>query len=136
MNMRNNYGRLALALIRQGHQDSAIMVCDKAVEMMPDEVVPFDFFLIPIADAYFAAGATEKGNQISERLYVYAEENLAYFFGFSGSKAEKMDRYQQQYMAYLQEIMKLAEKHGRQDLFNRSKALFDEYYQIYVKGIT
>ena len=136
MNMRNNYGRLAQALIREGREDSAIMVCNKAVEMMPDEVVPFDFFLIPIADAYFAAGATEKGVRISETLYDYAEENLVYFFGFSGKKAEEIDRYQQQYMAYLQEIMKLAEKHGRQDLFKRSKALFDEYYQIYVKGIT
>jgi hypothetical protein len=136
MNMRNNYGRLAQALVREGRKDSAITVCDKAVEMMPDEVVPFDFFLIPIADAYFAAGETAKGNVIAEQLFAYAEENLAYFFGFSGKKAEKMDRYQQQYMAYLQEIMKLSEKHGLQDLFNRSKALFDEYYQIYVKGIT
>jgi tetratricopeptide (TPR) repeat protein len=136
MNMRNNYGRLAQALIREGRKDSAILICDRALELMPDEVVPFDFFLIPIADAYYAAGADDKGNAIAERLLTYAEENLVYFFSFKGNKAEKMDRYHQQYMAYLQEIMKLLERHQQTDLFQRSKALFDEYYQKYVKGIT
>jgi len=136
MNMRNNYGRLAQALIREGKNDSAIMICDRAVGMMPDEVASFDFFLIPIADAYYAAGATDKGNEITEKLLTYAEVNLAYFFSFTGKKAEKMDRYRQQYMAYLNEITKLVEKHQQKDLQNRVKALFDEYYQKYVKTIT
>ena len=136
MNMRNNFGRMAQALVREGKNESAIMICDRAVEMMTDEVVSYDFFMVPIADAYYAAGATDKGNEITEILFAYAEENLAYYFSFSGGKAEQVDKYQQQYMAFLREIIKLAERHRQSDLQTRAQSLFDEYYQKYVKAIT
>ena len=136
MNMRNNFGRIAQALVREGKNESAIKICDRAIEMMTDEVVSYDFFMVPIADAYYAAGATDKGNEIMEILYAYAEENLAYFFSFSGGKAEQIDKYQQQYMAFLREIIKLAERHRQTDLQIRAQSLFDEYYQKYVKAIT
>ncbi|MEA3478200.1 MAG: UbiA family prenyltransferase, partial [Bacteroidota bacterium] len=136
MNLRNNYGRLAQALILEGKQDSAIQVCDRIVEMIPDQSVSYDYFMIPIADAYYATGATDKANAITERLFTYVEQNLQYFFRFSGDKEEQIDRYRQQYLAMVREIMKMTERYEQEDLHDRSKALFDSYYQLYVKAIT
>ncbi len=86
-NLRNNFSRLAFALAAENKMDSAVRVCDKALEVMPNENVPFDKMLIPILDVYYRAGAFEKGNALAEILLNRYDQEITYFTRFSGSDA-------------------------------------------------
>jgi tetratricopeptide (TPR) repeat protein len=132
MNMRNIYSRLAKALILENRNDSAIEVCDRLIEMIPDEAVLYDFFMIPVAEAYYDAGATEKGDAILQRLYELTLQNLENYFGFTGNKAEEIDQSRQHNLAMMREIYQTAEQKGRIEIATEAKSIFDQYYQRYI----
>ena len=64
MNFRNNYSRLAEALLQKGDTLKAIQTLDKCMTEFPRDVVNFSYFALPIIDVYFKAGEEEKGKQI------------------------------------------------------------------------
>ena len=65
MNFRNNFARLAKTLILQDKDTAkAIVVLDKAMEIMPKEKFPYSFVSIYLADSYLIAGETDKGEAI------------------------------------------------------------------------
>ncbi|MBU2650321.1 MAG: DUF2723 domain-containing protein [Bacteroidetes bacterium] len=132
MNLRNIYGRLAQELIRQGKKDSAALVADRITEIIPDASIPYDYFVVPVADAYYKSGRTDKGDAILVKLYDHTLDNLYYFFSFTGDKAEKVDFQRQQNLAMMQEIYRLALENQREDIAGESKKIFDQYYQRYV----
>jgi hypothetical protein len=68
MRFRNNFARLAEALIKENRRDSAIKVLDKCVSLASPPQVPDDLNTISIAKAYFAAGDSVKGLNIT-RVY-------------------------------------------------------------------
>jgi len=61
MNFRNNYSRLAEALLQKGETDKAIETLDKCMSEFPRDVVNFSYFALPIIDIYYKLGEDEKG---------------------------------------------------------------------------
>jgi len=57
MSLRNIYGRLAKELIKEGKKDSAIIVCDKIMELIPPESIPYNYF-----SSGFRIGSIVKSN--------------------------------------------------------------------------
>lgn len=132
MNLRNIYGRLALALVQEGRSDSAVRVADRIVELIPDNVIPYDFFLVPVADAYYKAGATKKGDAILGTLLQSTLDELYYYFTFTGQMAEEVDLQRQQKLAMMREISQVAMENGRSGIGNEAGNIFEQYYQRYV----
>ncbi len=132
MNLRNIYGRLAIALVQEGKADSAIRVADRIVEIIPDNVIPYDFFLVPVADAYYKAGATDKGDEILKILMRHTMDELYYFFTFTGKRAEEVDLQRQQKLAMMREISQVAMENRRSGIGNEAGNIFEQYYQRYV----
>ena len=91
MNFRNLFARLADQLIIEGKKDSAVKVLDKCMAVMPESSVPFNYFVMSIAEAYYQAGATAKANKLMERLIELYRQNLIYLFAFTGSMAAEVD---------------------------------------------
>ena len=131
MNFRNTFARLAFALINEGKYAKAITVVDKAFEVMPDNTVPFNYFVLPLAEAYYRAGAPDKGNKITARLLEIYEQNLKYFFRFTGVKATLVDEEKQQALAIMQRIAKISSDYKQADLAKKSSGLFQQYYTMY-----
>jgi hypothetical protein len=131
LNFRNIFGRLANALVLEGKKDSAIAVCDRAMEVMPDEAVPFNYFIMPIMEAYYAAGATDKGNVLAERLVDIYSHNLKYFFSFTGELSTKVNREKEEALGVLHRINQLTERYGQTEVNKKGKEVFDLYYGIY-----
>ncbi|NLF43885.1 MAG: tetratricopeptide repeat protein, partial [Bacteroidales bacterium] len=75
-NIKNVFARLALALISENRNDSAIAVLDKAIEMMPENKMPFNYYNLLMAEAYYKTGAFDKGNAIIERMIDVNAESL------------------------------------------------------------
>jgi len=131
MNFRNTFARLAFALINEGKVNKAIKAIDKAFYEMPDSAVPYNYFILPLAEAYYRAGATEKGNKVMSRLIEMYEQNLKYFFSFSGGKAILVEDEKQQALAIMQRIAKVTNEFKQNDLAKKSADLFQTYYTMY-----
>ena len=71
MNFRNNYSRLAEALLQKGEKKKAIETLDKCMFEFPGNVVHFSYFSIPIIDIYFKVGEKQKGSEIKLWMKMY-----------------------------------------------------------------
>jgi hypothetical protein len=131
-NIRNIYGRLAVALMDEGKMDSAVAVCNRCLEIIPDKVVPYNFFILPFADVYYQSGNKSKGKQILERVTDLYRQDLDYYFRFKGKKAFQVEREKQIALGVIQRVAQLSEIVGESDIHKTSKELFDKYYQIYI----
>ena len=78
-NLRLQLSTLAEALIAEGREDMARDILDISITRMPERNVPFDRILLPTVEAYYAIGDTEKGTELSERLFSIMEEELTFF---------------------------------------------------------
>ncbi len=70
---------LAEALVREGDNEKAIQVLDKCLEVLPENQVPYNINTVQLAELYFLAGATDKGEKLSRRLLEIFTENLDYY---------------------------------------------------------
>src|SRR5581483_5846586 len=76
-NLRNVLGKLAQQLAKEGKNDKAIKVADKAMEVFPNNNVPFNFFMYPFVETYFKVGATDKAKKLGNTLYGILNEELS-----------------------------------------------------------
>ena len=135
MNLRSIYGRLARQLVKEGKNDSAILVCDKIMEMIPPESVPYNYFVLGIADSYLAAGATEKGMEILEGMFSITSQNLEYFFRFQGDKAMMVDDMRKHYLSMAHEVKEVARRNQQTEMQTKADQMFNDYYDIYVRQL-
>ncbi|MCF8296227.1 MAG: DUF2723 domain-containing protein [Saprospiraceae bacterium] len=131
MNFRNNFARLADALIQEGKNEKALIVLDRCMEVMPEEAIPYNFFILPIAEGYYKIGKIEKGNEIIERLIDIYTNSLKYYFSFRGEKAKLIERDKQQALAVFQRISQTTKTYGQDSLNVISTDIFNEYYQLF-----
>ena len=134
LNFRNIFGRLANALVAEGKKDSAIAVCDRSLEVMPEEAVPYNYFILPIVEAYYAAGATEKANNLASRLIEIYTHNLKYYFSFTGNKAPLVNREKEEALGVLYRVNQLTQRYEQNELNKQGKDIFDLYYGIHTGG--
>jgi len=119
-NLRNLFYRLAMRLIEEGKKDTAVKVLDRCLEVMPEENVPYDVFVIRLAEAYYAAGKPEKANALVKEVAKISEEKYVYYNSFRGTKklsSVKQDIQENvQIFGYCQQVAEI----------NQQKTLADE----------
>ena len=135
MNFRNMFGRLADYLIMEGKTDSAVRVLDRCLEVMPLERSVKNFFLLPLAESYFKARQPEKARRICEAVYTAISEDLAYLFSFPPKELKNMDMNLQEAIMTMQQLQKVTEGYNQEDLAGKAKAVYDQYYQVYVDKV-
>jgi ABC-type long-subunit fatty acid transport system fused permease/ATPase subunit len=86
---------------------------------------------LPLAEVYYKAGKTDKGDKLYSRLAELYYQNLVYYFRFPANKAYQTDTNRQQALAVLQHISREAEKYGRKAISAKAKGYFEEYYELY-----
>ncbi|MDR0969580.1 MAG: DUF2723 domain-containing protein [Lentimicrobiaceae bacterium] len=85
-----NYMRLAMALLEEGKNDSAVAVLDKYIEFFPDEKIPFDAnYMSTWADSYYKAGYPEKGDAVIDKIFKNQIELITYY----NNQASKFYKY-------------------------------------------
>jgi len=84
-NFRNLFYRLATALIGEGQKEKAVKALDRCVEVMPQENVPYNQLMIGIAQAYYAAGAPKKGEDLLRRVATAYSDKARYYGSFKGT---------------------------------------------------
>lgn len=79
MNLRNNFYRLATALFQEGDKEKALKCLDKTEELMPDNVVAYNYFNLLIAELYNKMGQTEKAKTMVQTLKERTEIDVAFY---------------------------------------------------------
>jgi len=132
-NLRNLFARLASALLDEGRNDSALAVARKCLQIVPDHVIPYDFFVLPFADVFYKTGHAAEGRAVLNRLMDLYKQDLVYYFSFKGDKALKPQREKQIALGVMQRISQLAEILEDAGVHTQSKALFEQYYAQYLR---
>lgn len=132
MNLRNNFFRLANALLDEGKMDSAVKVIDHCLEVMPENNVPYNYFVVPLAEGYYRAGEVKKANALTDKLIRVFSDELQYFFSFTGAKTHLWEYEKQQNLAILQRIVEFTLEFNQQKLHDKARKSFETYYKMYV----
>lgn len=116
MNLRNNFARLADALIAEGKTEQAKKAIALCMKEMPRKNIPYNYFMLPIAEVYYKLGQDKEANQMLKDIADIYEEDLKYYFRFKGKLAENIDSEKQQAMAVMQRIGQVARMNKQESL--------------------
>ena len=124
---KQNFLRLAQALLNENKKDSVIAVLDTCLKYFPDEKITYDLLMMPFAEVYYRAGAIEKGNAIMKRLAEIYSDDIRYYLSL---EPEFTDTYYskdiQQAFAILQRLSQIAKENKQIDL---AKSIDSTLYQ-------
>uniref|UniRef100_UPI003217160B DUF2723 domain-containing protein n=1 Tax=uncultured Draconibacterium sp. TaxID=1573823 RepID=UPI003217160B len=132
-NIRNSFNRLASALIAEGKKDSAIAVVDHCNELIPNEIIPYEYFALNLAENYFKAGATDKGVEMLNEAFTDFNDELNYYFAldtkhrFTKGVQEEIQRN----MFYMQNMERIARTSGQTELAKKIGETLQAHFQTY-----
>lgn len=119
LNFRNNFARLADELIRKGESEKAEKVLDKCIEVMPNEAVSYNYFNLPLAEAYYKIGKNEKGRAIIEILIDRYFDELDYINSIEPKQRGSMERDNQIANQVVGSLYSLTNQYQEQDLLEK-----------------
>ena len=122
---------MANKLNQEGKNDSAIAVLDKAMEQMPNEVVPYNYFNLPMAEEYFLAGAKDKGTEILTTYGDIIIEELEYYAQFPRTKQELVATEIQRDSQFLQQVVQLARRYADQEVSEELNTKLTQALSLY-----
>ncbi len=126
LNIKNNFARLANALLKEGKTDSAITVLDHAVKIMPKEKIPYNYYDLLIAEAYYQAKAHDKADNIMQIVGNHTVEELSYFMALPDKFQKGMDTEIRRSLMMAQEILRLTQKYNRPELYEELNQKFEQ----------
>jgi hypothetical protein len=131
MNIRNNFNRLAEALIREGKNDSAIAVLDRCRELVPHKIVPYDYFSIMMAESYFKAGAAGKGAEIIRLMNSMYTQDMDYYLSLNAKFEKIVDEEIQRVLYFMREMNTICMQNDQNDLAKEIMDGFNKYLKQY-----
>jgi len=104
-----------------------------SIQSIPDKTVPYNFFVMPIAEGYYQIGETEKGNEIYNRMITIFDEQLQYYFSFESSHSDLYSFEKEQNLAMLQKLIQVSRRFKQEVVAKRAEDIFDVHYSTYTK---
>ncbi len=131
MNLRNNFTRLANALLAEGKRDKAVKVLDRCLEEMPMDLIPVNYFMIGIVEAYYKAGEFEKAKPVVDKMLETSEQDLQYYLSLDKDLKKSVDREIQMALYMIQNVYQQAKANGQKELADSTLALLEKYHTQY-----
>ena len=116
MNLRNNFARLAEALFREGKKDKAVEVLDRCIATMPNENIPYNFFILPAVESYYKMGEYDKANEIVKILLTMYTQESDYYFALDNERFKQIKNEAQQAVSVLYRLNQLTNEVYPQDV--------------------
>jgi hypothetical protein len=131
MNIRNTFDRLAETLVAEGHNDKAIMVLDRCVELIPHKIVPYNYFSMMMAETYFKAGQPVKGKEIINTIMTDYKEQMEYFLKLKSPMRRSVDEDIQRILYFMREMSMICTRNNQQELLKEVSTSFNSYVERY-----
>lgn len=110
---KQNYLRLASALVDLNKMDSAVRVLDTCQKYFPNDKIYYDMYTLPMVEYYYAAGALEKGNEVSTIILNNYEADLQYYAKLSNYFREYYSQETERAFAILQHLASIARRYDQ-----------------------
>lgn len=124
-NFRNLFYRLATKLVAEGDTTRAVKALDKCIEAMPSHNVPYDIFMMRIAEAYYTAGQPQKATDLVNNLVDMAIEKYNYYNRFKGKKATGVAAEKEENSNIMLYAQQVAQVYNQPELTKTLKAKID-----------
>ncbi len=133
-NIRNNFNRLAQQLVAEGEYEKAIKVVERNLELVPPQVVPYEFFSLDMVATLYEAGAFDKANALAEACYQSYGDVLAYLFTFDRFHLNSYDVSDeiQRNLFYLQKLERISAVFANDEMAEKAGNTLEEYYNRYI----
>jgi len=131
--LRNNFTRLAEALLQEHKKDSAITVLDRCMYLMPNSKLPYDLFVPPIAEAYYKCDQHDKANEIVKEHLAIINEDLVYYFSLSPELRQSVDYETRLSLQLAQDYIRITRTAEETELKEQAEEFFTLYYQRYIQ---
>ena len=125
-NFRNNFGRLAGALVEEQKNDSAKKVMDYCLNKIDNSTVAYEFTVLPFIRNYYKIGEAETANHHLSILYDNLSQEMSYFTELGG-KASQFSRDIRRDMYIIKRLSDIAKRHGQEKWHKRLLSSYDEY---------
>jgi len=126
-NFRNNFARLAKALIEENKPDSARIVLDKCIELMPDSAVRFDIFMLSIIESYYQIEEIEKANSLLTTLSENVCNDLEYYTNLEDKFRTCLSYEKKLSIHILDQLASLSDAYNQETLKNNLREKFNTY---------
>ncbi len=133
-NFRNSFSQLALALIEEQKPDSAKEVLDHCLEIMPHHRIPFNYWAIFLAEAYYRINESDKANTIVEKLASRYTQELDYYFSLKREFSSALDTEKQMALHIIQELVRLTRTYGQPEINKPLEEKFKKYVTLYTSS--
>jgi hypothetical protein len=95
---------------------------------MPNNIVPYNYYNILMAECYYRLGDTAKGDDIVTIMQKNTTQELKYFFSLSPERQNSLSNDRQRSMAVLYELLKMTDKYNRAQIHKSMNDVFQAYY--------
>ena len=129
--VKNNLNRVAEMFIQRGDFEKAINALDTYIKYFPNDKVHYDMYMLPYAEGYYKAGATEKGNEVMNILYDYYVSELDYINSLSPELKKLLAQDQQTALGVLQRLGQNARLYEQTEFGAKVDSTFKEQVNFY-----
>ena len=124
LNLRGSFYRLAAALFNEGKREQAKAAIDFCLTTMPDNVIPYDFYIPQFIPLLLALGEEEKALAIADTMGTRAAEELAYYTKYKPN----MEREIRFDLIILSQIVRGLQSQGKAEEARKYEEMLERYY--------
>ena len=127
LRLRLKFARLANALTSENKSDKAIEVLDRCMQLMPVDRVNYDFMMLPVIEAYYHAGSSEKANELLKGYFDFASEEFEYYLSFPPRFASRVETEKLTSLQLMNEMIKISRSVEQNELSDELRQRFENY---------
>ncbi|MDY0143251.1 MAG: DUF2723 domain-containing protein [Bacteroidales bacterium] len=131
INLRNHFARLARGLYFKGEIEKSNEVLDMCVELIPNDLIPFDYYIVGIVHGYYRINQKAKAREIASILSQNALQELVFYASFNRQQQAALDIYKQRAMQTIQELYVLANQYKHREFTEEIDDVYEKAAKIY-----
>ncbi|MCD4735789.1 MAG: DUF2723 domain-containing protein, partial [Bacteroidales bacterium] len=128
---KQNFMRVAEALLDEGKKEETIALLDRCQEVFPDSKISYDIYMTPFADIYYEAGAIEKGNAITRRIVEVHSQNLEYYSRLNNKLLGHYQEDLENALSVLQSLSRIARRADQTELAESIDSIFMQQLELF-----
>jgi hypothetical protein len=111
-NMRHNFASLATALIKENKIDSAFQVIEKCVGLFPDELLPYDMYMLSFVESCYIMGKDQMARDIADEILKNTYDNLTYYMSLDERYSSYLQMDKRIAAHVISELVRTSHEHG------------------------
>ncbi len=135
INLKNNFNRLALALIDEEQSEKAGEVLTKVEEILPPSILGYTYLDLATAEGWYRLGEKEKGKVCLEGSFNFVSQMMDYYVSLPEKYIQSVGTSIQNNLYELREQMRIASQYGETELSSAIEEKFNAYYSTYLGRI-